>query len=309
MDLLELKEKKCMNQNHSVTDIIPLINKSWSTSFSRIEKNQKAIADRGWFPLNRNLLMIPEIRATMTANERQIETGSSSIILPNKSPVKQQVSATSAPESETRQYTLCDSTTNTDTSTTTTNSDTKPPSLNFNTGTASFVLDAIVQHEDLQKARERIKREQEDGKSVSEKFKKSSKITAGIIWKCGTNHLGKNVLDVMKQDQVKKYQAEKEKIQKAENAYLKMKHESDALIATGKAISQFNLKELTTIIKPYKRNGDKALPKKKEQIIKLYDEWKNRPPREFDYSSVNEFFDSMMHRNDTDVNSDKIVEL
>ena len=86
-------------------------------------------------------------------------------------------------------------------------------------------------------------------------------------------------------------------------------HESDALIGTGKAISQFNLKELTTIIKPYKRNGDKALPKKKEQIIKLYDEWKNRPPREFDYSSVNEFFDSMMHRNDTDVNSDKIVEL
>ena len=310
MDLLELKEKKCMNQNHSVTDIIPLINKSWSSSFSRIDKNQKAIADRGWFPLNRNLLMMPEIRATMTANERQIETGSSSIILPNKSPaVKQQVSATSVPESET----LHSTTNNTDTSTITmTSSDTtKPaPSLNFNTGTASFVLDAIVQHEDLQKARERIKREQEDGKSVSEKLKKSTKITAGIIWKCGTNHLGKNILDVMKQDQVKKYQAEKEKIQKAESAYLKMKHESDALIATGKAISQFNLKELTTIIKPYKRNGDKALPKKKDDIIKLYDEWKNRPPREFDYSAVNEFFASMTECNDTDdANSDNIVEL
>ena len=114
----------------------------------------------------------------------------------------------------------------------------------------------------------------------------------------------------MKQDQVKKYQAEKEKIQKAESAYLKMKHESDALIATGKAIGQFNLKELTTIIKPYKRNGDKALPKKKDQIIKLYDEWKNRPPREFDYSAVNEFFASMTERNDTDdANSDNIVEL
>ena len=33
------------------------------------------------------------------------------------------------------------------------------PSLNFNSGTASFVLDAIVQQDDLLKARERIKRE------------------------------------------------------------------------------------------------------------------------------------------------------
>ena len=47
----------------------------------------------------------------------------------------------------------------------------------------------------------------------------------------------------------------------------------------------------------------------KEEIIKLYDEWKNRPPREFQYSSVNEFFASMTHRNDTDANSYKIVEL
>ena len=118
----------------------------------------------GWFPLNRNLSTMPEIRATMTANERQIETSSSSIILPNKCPVKQ-VSATSAPESETQKYTLCDSTINsteTSTLTMTTTSDTNPPSLNSNTGTALFVLDAIVQHEDLQKARERIKKEQED---------------------------------------------------------------------------------------------------------------------------------------------------
>ena len=49
----------------------------------------------------------------------------------------------------------------------------------------------------------------------------------------------------------------------------------------------------------------------KEEIIKLYDEWKNRPPREFEYStgSVNEFFASMTHCNDTDANSDKIFEL
>ncbi len=42
-------------------------------------------------------------------------------------------------------------------------------------------------------------------------------MTARIMWQCGTNHLGKHVLDVTKQDKVKKKSAEREKIQKAEN--------------------------------------------------------------------------------------------
>ena len=238
MDLLEMKQKKCMNQNHSVTDIIPLINKSWKTRFSRIDKNRKAIAEREWFPLNRNLLTIPEIRATMTANERQIEVDSSSIILPNtKVPLVKKASFDSVTYKSipTQKYSITgDSTINTSTSLSTIV--TKQESLIFNSGTASFVLDAIVQHEDLQKARERIKQEQEDVKSVSDKLKKSAKITVGIMWKCGTNHLGKNILDIMKQGQIKKYQAEKEKIEKAEKAYLKLKDESEALIVTGKPI-------------------------------------------------------------------------
>lgn len=43
---------------------------------------------------------------------------------------------------------------------------------------------------------------------------------------------------------------------KTENAYLKLKDNSDALIATRKPIEQFSLKQLTTIIKSYKQNGD-----------------------------------------------------
>ena len=38
VDLLELKESKCMNGNNSVTDIVPLINRSWNTSFARVGK-------------------------------------------------------------------------------------------------------------------------------------------------------------------------------------------------------------------------------------------------------------------------------
>ena len=111
---------------------------------------------------------------------------------------------------------------------------TKQPSLNFSYGAASLCLDTIITSEDLQKARERIKKEKEDGKSVTQKLKESAKITAGIVWKCGTNHLGKSVIDAMKQDQTNKFIAEKQKIQKKEKAHLKLKSNSDTLIVTRK---------------------------------------------------------------------------
>jgi hypothetical protein len=38
------------------TDIIPLLNKSWVKSFGNVESAKKAIAHRGWNPLNWNLL-------------------------------------------------------------------------------------------------------------------------------------------------------------------------------------------------------------------------------------------------------------
>ena len=47
----------------SPTDIIPLVNKAWDVSFARVEKNKKAIYERGWFPFN----MGPGIRV---ANSR-----------------------------------------------------------------------------------------------------------------------------------------------------------------------------------------------------------------------------------------------
>ena len=81
------------------------------------------------------------------------------------------------------------------------------------------------------------------------------------------HHLGKSVLDAIKEDQIKKFIAEKEK------AYLKIKSESDALIATGKVINQFNQNELMHIVKSIKCAGDKALPIKKNDLIKLLKCW------------------------------------
>jgi hypothetical protein len=48
------------------TDIIPIVNYAWHGSFDNVVTNKKAILDRGWFPLNRMLLLHPDIRKTMT---------------------------------------------------------------------------------------------------------------------------------------------------------------------------------------------------------------------------------------------------
>ena len=51
------------------TDIIPCINYAWDRSFAQVELNKKAIADRGWGPLNYNLLCHHDLKATMTKSE------------------------------------------------------------------------------------------------------------------------------------------------------------------------------------------------------------------------------------------------
>ena len=48
------------------TDIMIIVNDAWQQSFARVDHNKKAISDRGWGPLNYNLLNDEDIKATMT---------------------------------------------------------------------------------------------------------------------------------------------------------------------------------------------------------------------------------------------------
>ena len=50
-------------------DIIGIINYAWSKLFSKVESNKKTIPDRGWYPYNRNLIIDPPIRASITKEE------------------------------------------------------------------------------------------------------------------------------------------------------------------------------------------------------------------------------------------------
>lgn len=56
-------------------DVIPLVNKAWPLSFGRKSTNKKAIADRGWFPPNRNILLHKEIQSTSNTNFEMVSAG------------------------------------------------------------------------------------------------------------------------------------------------------------------------------------------------------------------------------------------
>ena len=66
-----LTEKERLHAAFAVEkeDIVDLVSKAWDESFAHIATNQKAVAERGWGPLNYNLLLLhPEIQLTSTSN-------------------------------------------------------------------------------------------------------------------------------------------------------------------------------------------------------------------------------------------------
>ena len=72
------------------TDIVPLCNREFANSFAQVPSNQHDIADRGWNPLNRALLLNTEVLKTKivkivdydteTETPRNIFTGDQSVI-------------------------------------------------------------------------------------------------------------------------------------------------------------------------------------------------------------------------------------
>ena len=64
--LYELKQGD--KKRFYTSDIIPLINALWGSSFGKTDSARKAIAERGWGPLNYNLLLHKHLQKTVTSD-------------------------------------------------------------------------------------------------------------------------------------------------------------------------------------------------------------------------------------------------
>ena len=157
-------------------------------------------------------------------------------------------------------------------------------SLNFSKGTSSFCIGAILNQEQLMEAREKMNKEQTEGKTLVENLKSAKRITAGICYKSGTNSLGKDVFEVCKESIQKKREETIAKMKKEEEAYLKLKQEADDLLASSdKPIDKLKNSELLILLKPFKRKGDPRIPNQKKEMLEYYELWKNRPPLTWNY--------------------------
>lgn len=82
----ELFDKKTsLGRNFDATDIFPLINRSWKGSFGNVLGAKKAIAKRGWGPLNYVLLNHEKLRLEVQSNG-ELESETLNIQLPPELP-------------------------------------------------------------------------------------------------------------------------------------------------------------------------------------------------------------------------------
>ena len=288
-NLLEMKDSIGMQNAGMIdTDLMPLINEAWEKSFARVDKNRNAIADRGWNPLNKALLLDPTLRSTMTSNEKSDEYQKlNQIILPNKSSYHDKQTTESL-------------TTETDQSDELSSLNNNPicNDLNFSEGMSSYCLKAFISNEQLQQAREELRKDMDSGKSIKQQLKESTRLSAGILFKAGSSRLGKTVFDVHRENLEEKNKDLIEKIKKDEKNYYEQVRKAEEVFEKKKTIESMTIKELTIICKPLKRKEDGKMPNKKDQLIQKFKEWSGRPTPSFSIDHLQDDIDGEIDNDD-----------
>jgi len=289
-DFLEKKLSKFIDPpSLSSTDIIPLVNVAWSASFARISKNKKAIAERGWGPCNRNLLLYKEIQNTMTREDIvTFDAMKKNYVQPDSDFVSPIIDS------------LCIKKPNSDTTIISdltdphNNKNTSVISLNYSSGNSAMVLETLIGAQDLNEARERNKRHKTMGIEASNTYKKAKAVTAMYHFKEYGCKIGKTALE--KKREIQEIQKMKilEARKKEEKVYNEKKRKYDEVISLNLSDEKLTIGHLRSLLNMKKRKTDKSISglKKKEMLV-LWKEWKARPlePLLFDHDivySVNE---------------------
>ena len=221
------------------TDIIPIINHAWDRSFARVESNKKAISDRGWSPLNYNLLTNKQILPTITTSE-SIELHS---MMKNKSSTTTTVCSHTQQSSFTPGISIINTASLSElTDDQEMNYDpfyiqrgvpntvvTVSSKLNFTTGRAAHVACTLLHESDILEVRERNKTNAEKGKEIKNKLEKAKKLTAMLNFKSFGCKIGEDSLQARLKMAEKKSQEEARVLKKRNDIKMKQKLEFDKL--------------------------------------------------------------------------------
>ena len=260
-----LVEKRLAEGNGNLeilpTDIIPLVNASWSQSFARVKSNQKAIAQRGWNPLNRNLLMLPEIRKTIGEKHREMELEKG---LFSEMIFSMQMNKT---------------TNNLPTINNVHQSPTTPMEFyfNFSSKLTQPTIKSYIRTQDLHKARDQMEEDITCGKKKKKQLQDLKRISAGNMHRLGSNVINESIHEELcrraKANEELARQKAKRELHGKEKKLTRLKE----VFKKERDVSKMNLKQLHTIVSAVKRKEDKDITlaklNKKEHIPQLKDLW------------------------------------
>jgi len=276
------------------TDVIPLVNVAWSASFSRIDKNKKAIAERGWGPCNRNLLLYKEIQNTMTRDDAALlKSMKDTFLSPSNNFAetdKALIDSLSIQQSSSGDGTIISDLTENGP-----NLSQKIVSLNYSSGNSAMVLETLVAAQDLHEARERNKRNKERGGKVAETHQKAKAVTAIYFF----NQFGCKVGKTALQKKRELFDIQQQKVlaarKKEEQAYAEKQRKYDEVMSLSvDDDNKLTGAQLRALLNMKKRKTDSPISSlRKKDMLLLWKEWKARPSEGPEYThelveSVNE---------------------
>ena len=261
-DMMALRELHDLPLSLQPTDIMLLIRQAWGKSFARIESNRKAIAERGWYPFNRNLLLLPELRETMTEEEKNSEAENTIIIpehlLTSQPQLQPQVQNHPVHEA-------------------------LPPAIqfNFDSGFSATCFDKLISHEERMKSHERMMKHAERGQTFKETIKKQKRIGASSVFKHLNCRIGKEVQDEL-EDRVKQKQMKTiEKQKQTRENWVKLNEAAHLFLSQNKSIEKWTGADFKVMLRPLQRTGEK-MPSRKADLVAAWESWKFRPAPTFE---------------------------
>ena len=236
-----LKKRLNISMDHpniQPTDIIPCVNFAWEHLFARVGTNLKAIADRGCRPLNFNLLMNEDVKATMTISERNELR-----FMMKQQPVLYNLSPTSsiAIKTSTSNSTISDLTG--DSMNCATNYDPKylrnesssvttlASKMNFKTGRSAFVVRTLLHETALNEAREENQKLVLNGKETRKMLDGFKKLTAMLNFRNIGCKIGEDTLNVRLEMLKNKKDNENKVQQKKDNVLQERKRKYQQIIS------------------------------------------------------------------------------
>jgi hypothetical protein len=252
-----------MPLNIRPSDIVPIVNNAWEKSFARVQSNKRAIAKRGWQPLNRGLLKHSEVLKTQVVSRRHDETTTPSS--PRQVPTEAVAVSDSA--------TVLSDLTNSDSARSSTRS--LPKDLNLTSGYAGEFVTGMLQYAiKNEKNVENLEKRYKDGKTLKQSLsqQENKRFTAGSLFKANRVAIDSELLEYMEEKEEEAVRKQHATISKHTDEFLTTKDRAEEVLAntTKKKPEVMLISELKAVVKWKKRKGDNAIPSTKTLLLQRY---------------------------------------